>query len=251
MSLNSAPAFSLRSRIEEFEQFQDFCLSYEHGIRYKHRDTSPYSGEGEKDYQPRRATTFIYAFFVFNDIYKINWAESLKNPDDEPSEWKEGLSQQEMFWAMTAFCFSDTPNDVRPFTTRLFKYCKKLGVHNPSSELKKISEADNTYLTDKLTNQYDARQKKAQEISLRSIGDFLISFDALYQNGASEQKTPLQNGLTHINNVLYFIYLVRCSVFHGRKQLTVASLGRDQDVRLAIYAATIMAMNQVVIEQSR
>ena len=115
------PAFSLFSRLEEFEQFQEFCFSYQHGIKHIQHDIPLYSQIGECDYQSRRATTFIYTFFVFNDIYKIDWATSLKKPDDEPTEWLD-LSQQKMFWNLVHFCFQNQPMIVYPYTRRLVEY---------------------------------------------------------------------------------------------------------------------------------
>lgn len=236
----NTPAFSLHSRLEEFNQFQHFCLDYQHGIR-------SLSGNEHQDFEPRFATTFIYAFFVFNDVYKIDWEISLKKPDDEPTEWRN-LSQQEMFWNLAHFRFQNQPTSIHSYTSRLVKYCNGLGVSNPLTELKKIESSRNEYLTDKIANQYKDRQGKGNEISMQSISDFQDSFDLLYKNGNQGAAREVSDGLTHINNVLYFVYLVRCSVFHGRKQLTVATLAPEQDIRLAIYAATIMAMNQVVID---
>lgn len=243
-------AFSLRDRIEEFKQFQMFGLAYQHGIKFQRPPRTLYTSHATGTYFPRRATTFIYAYFVFNAMYVIDWASSMAQHESEPVEWRVRLSEQEKIWGMAKFCLAENYTDPFSFTNKLVKYCTTFGVDDPIGELAKITERRNEYLTAKLDNQYRARRGNGDEISLRSINDFRNSFGALYKNGQSAASVPLENALVHINNVLYFVYLVRCSVFHGRKQLTIPEIREDQDVRLAIYAAVLMAMCQGVIERA-
>lgn len=242
--------FSLRSRIQDLRGLQEFCLTYEHAIRYVDRPGLLYQ-ERQRNYISRPATTFIYTFFVFNNLYSIDWEASLANPDKEPSEAKGW--QHEQFWKMMAVCYQHPKfNAPSKYSRHLVKFCGRFGFSEPLSTLEGIRSEQNSKLETKLKDQYEKRQKpkKGKELTMQSIADFKESFKVLYQYEKESTISRSEHQL-HLNNVLYFIYCVRCNVFHGQKGVAVAHIGDAQEERLLIYSAALLAANQLILDHAK
>lgn len=248
--MTETASLSLRNRMQDLRDLQKFCLTYEHGIHLVSSTGSLYQGS-QTQYTSRRASTFIYTFFVFNNLYSIDWQVSLANPDKEPSE--AGGSQQEQFWKMVAVCYQNTTlNTVIQYSRHLVNFCERFGFSNPVSKLKGIRAERNSELEAKLQDQYTKRQQpnKGKELTMQSIADFKESFKVLYQYRQST-AISLSDHQLHLNNVLYFIYCVRCNVFHGDKGVAVAHIQRSQDERLLIYSAALLATNQLILDHAK
>jgi hypothetical protein len=249
--MSEASSLNLKSRIEFLIELQEFCLNYDHAVRRVPYGNYLYKYTGEQRL-PRRASTFIYAFFVFNSLYSINWKKSLQTLDiedfdvnDDPAE---RLTEQYRFWKMIDVCYSAT-GDATPskYSDNLRRFSERLGVNKPLHKLRGIRGTD--ALDVNLSAQFNARKNRGAEISLQSVTDFIDSFKALWQHG---KQVSLERNLhkTYVNNVLYFVYLVRCNVFHGRKGVAVASLEQSQDKRLLIYSAALLASNQLILDHA-
>ncbi|MBZ0315265.1 MAG: hypothetical protein K8L91_02520 [Anaerolineae bacterium] len=243
--------YSLASQIKLFNELQKFCLSYEHGIRPTGRGNHLYQDSSDQPYSGRPASTFIYAFFVFSSIYNINWQTSLQNPTQDPEVYQQGqLSEQGRFWSLVDVCYQNNPHATQNYAEYLRNYCDKLGVNDPPRNLKGIVSAKNADLEKKLADQYKARNKNGAELSMQSIEDLRLSFRALYRyNPKTSVGTPYVYQ-KHLNNVLYFVYAVRNNVFHGKKGVAVAHIARSQENRLLVYAAILLAANQLMLDHA-
>lgn len=241
---------SLYSRMQDLRDLQEFCLTYEHAIRYVDRSSSLYKDRSK--YEIRRASTFIYTFFVFNNLYSIDWQLSLADPDNEPKEFDK-VPQQEQFWKMMAVCYQNRELDAPlQYSRHLVRFCRRFGFNNPLLPLDGIRSEQNSDLEDKLQKQYRERQKphNGQELTMQSIADFKESFRVLYRYGRESTISPSEHQL-HLNNVLYFVYCVRCNVFHGQKGVAVAHIGDAQEERLLIYSAALLAANQLILDHAK
>lgn len=253
--MTETSSLSLKSRIRDFKDLQKFCLTYEHAIREVAGSIALYQG-GAHEAEPisRRASTFVYSFFVFNNMYSIDWEKSLEHPDCETVDAACGLSQQEQFWKMVDVCYQSDARDAAVcYSKYLREYLQRFGIHNLRRQLRGIDSDQNHELEKKLRNQYDERRRKDRhEITMQSIEDFRQSFMALYSYEALEHKAAVPEGehQNHLNNVLYFVYVVRCNVFHGRKLVAVRYITRSQDIRLLLYSAALLATNQIVLEHA-
>jgi hypothetical protein len=248
--MTETASLSLRNRMQDLRDLQKFCLTYEHAIQYVDTPGSLYRVQ-RANYTSRRASTFIYTFFVFNNLYSIDWQTSLTSPDKEPDE-ADG-SNQEQFWKMIAVCYQNTAfNAPSHYSQHLVDFCERFGFSNPLSKLKGIRSEQNTELENKLQKQYTERQKpgKGKELTMQSIANFKESFKALYRYGKGTAVSLVDHQL-HLNNVLYFIYCVRCNVFHGDKGVAVAHIQRSQDERLLIYSAALLAANQLILDHAK
>lgn len=248
--MSETASMSLKSRINDVRDLHRFCLTYEHGIRSAGVPYQKRQDAGE--FISRRASTFVYAFFVFNQLYSINWVESLAHPDREPAE-HERTSQQRQFWLMMETCYQSECMDAPAlFSSYLRQYCRHFGINKPHEKLKAIRSEDNIDLETKLKNQYDERQNHGKELTMQSVADFKQSFRLLFRYGEkqSDIRLSIEEHQKYLNNVLYFVYCVRCNVFHGRKNVAVAYIHRSQDIRLLIYSALLLAASQVVLENA-
>lgn len=246
--MSETSVLTLRGIIQDFKDLQEFCLTYEHAIYEVPKSRPLYQTRLEAE-EPvsRRASTFVYSFFVFNNLYSIDWHESVQHPDNEPEE-AQG-NQQEQFWKMADDCYKSNPiAAAESYSHNLRRYLQRFGIEKPMQKLKDIRRDENTDLENELKHQYDVRQRSGKETTMQSISDFRQSFKALYEyaGGGSGAISP-ENHQTHLNNVLYFVYKIRCSVFHSRKRIAVREVTRSQDIRLLIYSAALLATNQMVL----
>lgn len=246
--------FSLISQIRLFSELQKFCLNYEHGIRLAKTKDRLYQDANEQSHYNRPASTFIYAFFVFNSIYNIDWYTSLQKPSHDVKDYEKVRpkpSEQEKFWNLVMISYQSNPIITGDYAQYLRAYCKVFGVNNPVRKIGDISSRNNQDLEKRLADQYKTRLSKGSELTMMSIADFIKSFQTLYQyNSESASETP-ETYQKHLNNILYFVYLVRNNVFHGKKGIAVAHIGPSQEKRLLVYAAVLLAVNQLILDYCR
>ena len=242
--------------MNDLRNLLDFCVKYEHVIL---RPSSTLYRRGTlQSYKP---AAFVHAFFVFNNAYSIDWQAALANPEIEPPDYHGQQSREhEQFWKMIEFCYERHPDPASVFAESLRSTLKRLSIRNPIEELQRINRAANSELERTLDNQYQRRQSQGKEISIRSIDDFRDSFQFIYEHTVRrDKKSPVQSRQPlpgfdeqiHINNLLYFVYKVRCNIFHGDKDivgLSQSPTGQALENRLLIYAAILIAAVNLVLE---
>lgn len=189
----------LQKHLEGLYKLHLASLKLEHGVREAKNTTAIF-----QRYEP---THFVYAFFVFNSLYSLNWEESLLH--NGRNEWGK-KDERKKINAAIDFCCSEEG--------RRAKLCEQLSVSLQASNIEALSKL-------KTSN----NEEKA------SAGDFQRSVKLL-----TEHKTLTVHS---IKAILGLVYLVRCNVFHGRKT-TLEMSQEDQRQRFDIYTLILTVFNQ-------
>lgn len=230
----------LYDKIRELETLHRFCAMYQHGVaRLPRRLYEPQAG-----YVEHEASSFVYAFFTFNAFYSVDWEASLQQLREEPVDATG--SEQERFWRMATFCYDNNPEAPKVYSRALRHYCKLFGVDSPEREIDRLSPTPNKRLETKLYNQYVHRQTQGNEINIQSIEGFKAAFRTVNARPSGPRGARLEDHRIAVNGVLYFVYLVRNNIFHGRKDIT--DMGPNRKQRLLVYAAILMAANDLLLK---
>lgn len=232
----------LHAKISELRALHEFCTTYQHYIMP--RSVKPLVHDPQSRPRDFKASAFVYAFFTFNALYSVDWEESQRKPYMEPVA-ASGF-QQERFCKMVAFCYKNHHDAATVYTTRLKEYCMLLGVRDPIQALAPMRAMSRQSMESKLAKQFKERQGKSDEIAINSIEEFKQAFQSVYSWQSDALENSLEDHRIAINGLLYFVYLVRNNTFHGSKDVT--QLNRQQEQRLLVYAAILMAVNELLLE---
>ncbi|HHW19180.1 MAG TPA: hypothetical protein GXX30_09845 [Firmicutes bacterium] len=182
----------------------------EHGIR--------------KGYLPWRVfapTRFIYAFFVFNTLYSIDWRASFQSAT--VAEWDsvgtQRLTEREKIQAFVQTCVKGTsPEDFDFFCRAVRRYIQDAGLHvcQAEHELEGITP-------DVGTSRFVDAFREAFRKVVRG------------QDPISEEEFSCL-----LNDLLVFIYKVRNNVFHGSKTVD-HMVDPPQQRRLSVYTSILYA----------
>lgn len=207
----------LREFVNGQHLLHKFTLQNEHGVRRVNGDYS------WKKFQP---TDFIYAFFVFNSIYSVDWETSVKK--GAVIEWniqsnneKDNLTESQKISRLVGFCFDCLDINAAYYYHDKLVNCLDENI-NPLEELKHITD--------------DFRTRDLSKTFQKCFADVY--------NQANQSKGNKKKAL---NSILYFIYLVRCNIFHGTKT-TIEMLDGGQQNRLRIYTAILFASNDLLFK---
>ena len=209
---------ALSNEIHSLKEIHLSVTKIQHGINTENK--------GWIDYFPSQ---FVYSFFTFNTLYNINWRESLRYgiwqsyiKTQEPNSKSCRIYEETKQKYYTNVCLGKN-NEFAEFFRPLFF---KIVYHGYSPELirtvlkgVKIDQSDN--------GRIDENKKTS----------FIMQFEELY----------LPTGFTQeaIYNVIHFLYLVRCNLFHGTKDWKEIQ-NLSQQIRFRIYANIMTAINQMV-----
>lgn len=213
----------LKIALRDLFALHSASLDLEHGIR---------ESGGRTPWQEFNPTRFVYAFFTFNSVYAWDWSRSF--PANEPLEWEPMIkadgssrrkSETEQFSGLVDYYHTALGADAATvFAASLNRIINLLGISDPEDKLTRINVINETK---------DARKYRKR---------FLDNFETIRQPEASSGDP--KKALTE---VLWFIYLVRCNIFHGRKK-TIEMEDDEQQARLLIYAAILIATNGMLFE---
>lgn len=202
-------AIQLDQQLFYLKNLQKQVATVEHAVSY--------DGAEWFSYAP---TQFMYAYVAFNAVYSIDWNNSLQT--GELSLFPKASSESDKFNKYLEFCFQDC-DFVASFAHFFFNYITApIGSNNILSELKRIQPDVNRVLA----NVYGH--------------DFIMKFKNTCDDCISGRHFTVEN----IKTIVYFIYKIRCNVFHGVKGLDELNDERQQ-VRMRIYSAIILAVNQM------
>lgn len=172
-------------------------------------------------WQPYVPTHFIYAFFAYNSLYNIDWEYSLSRR--KPYTHNRNTKEWEKRDAYIDFC-CENENFLRLYKDFFVRYVTaRHSAGKIIDELEKI----------RLDRRYSNGNIRFQ--------DDILSFQTACRDCLIDGKFDKRI----VVEVEKFVYLIRCNLFHGAK--TFDDLNNpSQQVRLDIYSAFVVAINQMV-----
>lgn len=201
---------SLHDKLEELHKLHLACVELDHGIYQRNK------------WILFEQTKFIYAYFTFTSIYSINWDSSFSK--QELVEW--GLiNEEDKIDELVMFCFGNLGHKGMDDFYHIMKNLIPTGINHPLKEMEDI-------MTD-----LSASSK---------IKDFQRDFKFIYSQEYVNVK-KLSKKRNVLKDVLYFIYLIRNSIFHGTKTVT-HMLNIGQQRRLSIYTAVLISVNELLFK---
>ncbi len=186
----------------------EMCATLEHAIKEANI------------WKPYIPTHFIYAFFTFNNLYSIDWENSLRD-DDYSVFSNEEYTESFMINKYISFCCQD-----RKFLSIYNKFFIKYVVGNNT-----IDEILNELQYIEIDKNPNGGIKSKEQID-----KFITS--------CSNCLKGIKFNKYNISNIIFFIYKIRCNLFHGTKDINKLKDPRQQR-RLNIYTSIIIAMNQM------
>lgn len=200
---------NINDELDNLHDLHVLCKEWQFGIKQ--------SGGKFKIYSP---STFIHTFFAFNSIYSNKWVESFDK--QTVGHWDTREGQIKPINSLVDFCY-DTLGQIAAnfFLDELNRYINQNILNDPTSLL------DN-----------------ARRISIPSpYNTFEEAHGALMQ-AFSKLHLPQEFTHGHHKELVKFVYLVRCNIFHGRKRFPQL-LEPNQEERLKIYTGILLATNEV------
>jgi len=165
---------------------------------------------------------FIYAFFAFNSFYNFDWKKSINERELiilEIENVEDNASiEGKKYKAMIDFIFNKAKEPEKLF----FNIITNNGRYKKEIIIKIISEIT----IDKRITESVKKQ-------------FVNAFEKLLN------KEKITIGI--LKDFIYFIYLVRCNIFHGTKN-TIEMSKNCQRQRLDIYSNVIIAINELLFK---
>lgn len=181
---------------------------------------------GQEKFRRFTPTSFVYAFFEFNVLYNYKWEESLNtnslifyDDDAEPYKDNEWTPEKEKIGKFIRFCFSNT-SFVKQYRSSFLTIL----LHRYNED--EIIEAIHTITPDQFISENDKEEFTNACINLlddERSGDF--------------QK--------NLRICIFFIYKIRCKVFHGKKTIRDIEDDVNQRIKLTIYFYFIIALCQM------
>jgi len=167
----------------------------------------------DDDWQPYIPTHFVYAFLTFNTLYNFDWEQSLQR--GELCEFDE-LNERDKIYKYISFCCGDK-NFCRIYKTFFLRYVTQC------------------YCKEKILEEFE-----------KITSDSWIK-DGLLQGFLQVCQECLagQLNLYIVNKIAFFIYKIRCNLFHGKKTLEDLK-NEEQQTRLEIYSMFLIAINQMI-----
>lgn len=174
---------------------------------------------------------FVYAYFAFNTFYNFDWEASVKNnhlTDYTRKKSEDGAkieySDPMKFNAMIDFVFEQTTLEERKEFVHIIKRPDKRENPIPNQT---IIECISKITPDKKISEAKRENFKKEFLKLIETGDMI------------------QEDIK--KNILAFIYLVRCNIFHGTKT-TIEMVDINQRKRLEIYSNILIAVNELLFK---
>lgn len=217
----------LRAKADSLHVLHKGAAALRHGIYVKKTSTNR---KGWEVYYP---THFIYAFFVFNTLYSIDWEQSFeagditKVPKREVIDYegKKHMVEERETTKQQKYLDFCTKDDRFVQLYKRFFIKMILGKQNNDDIHESLSHISPKVIKGKA---------KANKEYIKKFTDII---DELVFEGKIDRK--------RIDKMLDFVYKVRCNVFHGSK--TVEDMQEFwQQERLDIYASIVIALNQMV-----
>ena len=199
---------------------------WEHGVR---RTKNPGPSAGPIPVFPYAPTHFIYAFFVFNTLYSIDWKTTTSK--GSVVEWSSNTGklnedgkrreprQDEQIRRALDYCLSE-PAGVASF-------CKRL---------REVLRAPAPISTRLASIKPDKRIDKATVSSVRR------TLTEIVDEGHNVD-------LAAIKGLFKYLYFVRCNLFHGLKT-TIELKDEPQRDRLWIYARILETANRLLLDEA-
>lgn len=208
MSYENFINMDLLSEIEKLKSLQYWAKNTKH---YK-------CDSNEKEPELWEATSFIYAFFIFNMMYNYNWKESIENKELFLHNF--GQSEKSKIETLIDFIFEDK------------RYLYLNSLHK-------------VYVDTIKDNLHDTEFKEGLQdivpdsnISELNIKKFSSSIEVLLNYRMNKSD---------VVNILFFVYKIRNNIFHGVKNTVMMSENTQRD-RLKVYTNILLATNDLLLK---
>lgn len=184
---------------------------------------------------------FVYAFFAFNSFYSVNWGDTEKQRT--LVKWEIGSELNNV----------DEPIKTESQKIReLRKYIYYSYVRNDKDKIeqKKGKEEIAVLFIGKLKDYLNDSIEDAKESILSIVTDNVINIDKKNRfirdfNNLADAKLTGKEFNDALDNVLYYVFLVRNNIFHGSKTV-VEMMEYEQKKRFEIYTAILLAINELL-----
>lgn len=213
--------------IAEYRILHECTKKYIHSVKYI-EDNRPYKNE------PFEPSMFIYAYFAFNSFTNVDWFKT-KNKDFSYIEYFE--EENEKTKAKKLFHFLSSCQSSKALAD-LFK----------SSYQNYIEK----YLENHKTPQeyLDWTEDMVNDIQPESYGGTSLDYDTNIKPFKTVLLRLLEPGskftAADFNILLDLIYVVRCNLFHGSKNLAFDGTSNTQMERFVLYAAILTSINELL-----
>lgn len=206
--------YKLKDHVDHLNSMFNEILSSEHFAKINY-----------KEYKPYYPSYFLYAFFLFNSIYNIDWEKTFAKNDGYLYEPKD--SERNKIRHLINFCLSDiefveSKNYREVFLGKLKHYAYDELLNGIREDMKPNG------------NFYSKKEKK-------SINKFKANIRKLITDQEFEEKLLFK--------IVEFVYLVRCNIVHGIKSIQELN-SDDQRNRLFFYKDILMAVNKMVLDKA-
>jgi len=202
---------NLQQTIYETKAFHEKCLELSHGVLKR-------NGEW-MNFWP---THFIFAFIAFNNVYNINWQESIRRGRVCKKAFpctSNNPTESDKMNALIDFCCTVLGNNsaYNYYKSRL---CASLSfIENP------VAEIHNVYIDSRTRNNYPEFVKVLNK----------VYYDAILIDDIKPE---------YMKKLVLFVYKVRCNTFHGSKAIDQL-VDESQQQRFRIYTAIVLSLNEL------
>jgi len=207
--------YELEDTLNQIYALKETNKNKQHGIKDK-------KSEGNNLWNEFEPTNFIYSFFVFNYIYNYDWERSFDN--NKLYESHEKYESNKIYKMIEYFIRTNEKKTIQNYidilkTNLPYKYKKSFNI---------------------LSNIRDNTEKSKK---------FLTAFEEIY-----EVENDINKYITKLKKIYYFIYKVRCNIFHGSKT-EIQMIEHNQKQRMEIYTSLLLSINElftiIAISESR
>lgn len=181
---------------------------------------------GSVDWREYNPTHFMYVYFTFNSLYSIDWITSLNKGKlcyhGELSNLCDNnfhISESKQFYKMINVCFRNNY-----FVRKYYPILRIIVLYKQDST--KISE-----VLDSLCTKNDSSISEEVTDKFKGVVKKIVD------------NKPINN--YDVGDLAFFIYKVRCNIFHGAKNLRDMN-NIDQKKRLKLYTNILIAINQMI-----
>lgn len=181
---------------------------------------------GKVDWKEYNPTHFMYVYFTFNSLYSIDWKTSLDKGElcyygDLSNSYDNNyqISESKQFYNMINLCYKDNY-----FVRKYYPILRIIVLYKQDST--KISE-----VLDSLCTKNDSSISEEVTDKFKGVVKKIVD------------NKPINN--YDVGDLAFFIYKVRCNIFHGAKNLRDMN-NIDQKKRLKLYSNILIAINQMI-----